>query len=144
MPTCHAVAAPSTAEFRLGNTDLSGTIPEEFWLAGGDMQVLSMANTNIAGTLSTNIGQLTNLHIFNLINTEIGGSIPTEIGKLSNSLEWLQLAHTSITGSIPSELGLVTGLSKCHRAIRSENWQLSICSIVDVDFGPAPLQYRLV
>ena len=136
---CHAVAALFIAEFRVGNTDLSGTIPEEFWLAGGDMQVLSMPNTDIAGTLSTHIGQLTNLHIFNLINTEIGGSIPTEIGKLSNSLEWLQLAHTSITGSFPSELGLVTGLSKCNRSIRSENWPSCrhFGIVVCVDFCPA-------
>ena len=101
----------NTEEISFGNTRLSGTIPNELWLASENLNLLSMPNSEIQGTLSSDIGLATNLQILNFVNTNLHGTIPSEIGLLSNSLEWLQLASTNISGTIPSELGLVTGLS---------------------------------
>ena len=61
---------------------------------------LNLGNAGLSGTISSYIGQLTNLEGLSLYSNNIGGSIPPEIGYLQN-LELLTLDHTKLTGAFP-------------------------------------------
>ncbi|KAH9772116.1 protein NSP-INTERACTING KINASE 1 [Citrus sinensis] len=62
---------------------------------------LGAPSQNLSGTLSSSIGNLTNLQLVLLQNNNISGHIPTEIGKLSKLLT-LDLSNNFFTGPIPS------------------------------------------
>ncbi|XP_057979670.1 protein NSP-INTERACTING KINASE 1-like isoform X2 [Malania oleifera] len=65
---------------------------------------LGAPSQNLAGTLSSSIGNLTNLQIVLLQNNNITGPIPAELGKLTK-LHTLDLSNNLFTGEIPSALG---------------------------------------
>ncbi|WOK92975.1 protein NSP-INTERACTING KINASE 1-like [Canna indica] len=65
---------------------------------------LGTPSQNLSGTLSSSIGNLTNLEIVLLQNNHISGEIPPEIGKLSN-LQTLDLSNNKLSGEIPPSLG---------------------------------------
>jgi Leucine-rich repeat (LRR) protein len=58
----------------------------------------------LSGTLSSNIGQLTNLVLFDAYGNNLTGSIPTTIGSLSESLTILDLSENDFTGTIPDAI----------------------------------------
>ncbi|XP_071710238.1 protein NSP-INTERACTING KINASE 1-like [Rutidosis leptorrhynchoides] len=70
---------------------------------------LGTPSQNLSGTLSSSIGNLTNLQIILLQNNNITGPIPEDIGKLKN-LQTLDLSDNHFTNKIPSSLGHLTAL----------------------------------
>ncbi|CAB9513814.1 Leucine Rich Repeat [Seminavis robusta] len=111
----------------------TGTIPEELYNITY-LRTLYISEIPLEGTLSTKIGQLTNmwdfqadlmanglsgtipseigkLHMlkrFVAYNTDFTGTICTEVGLLTNRLRVLDLHSNSLNGPIPSELGLLS------------------------------------
>ncbi|KAI0496625.1 hypothetical protein KFK09_022946 [Dendrobium nobile] len=65
---------------------------------------LGTPSQNLSGSLSSSIGNLTNLEIVLLQNNEISGFIPEEIGKLAK-LRTLDLSCNKLSGEIPASLG---------------------------------------
>ncbi|KAL5230846.1 hypothetical protein ABZP36_029622 [Zizania latifolia] len=73
--------------------------------AGDRVTSLRLSSVNIAGTLSTSIGQLSQLIYLDLsFNKDLGGPLPGQIGNLKQ-LKTLILAGCTFTGSIPAEIG---------------------------------------
>ncbi|XP_024973839.1 protein NSP-INTERACTING KINASE 1-like [Cynara cardunculus var. scolymus] len=70
---------------------------------------LGTPSQNLSGTLSSSIGNLTNLQIVLLQNNNISGPIPEEIGKLKQ-LHTLDLSDNQFSSEIPSSLGHLTSL----------------------------------
>ncbi|KAG2675625.1 hypothetical protein I3760_12G014100 [Carya illinoinensis] len=70
---------------------------------------ISIGRNNIIGSISLEIGKLTQVHVLDLSENHIVGAIPKEIGKLT-SLEQLMLNGNQFWGDIPSELGSLTNL----------------------------------
>ena len=71
---------------------------------------LDMTNNNLAGSIPSSIGDLTNLINLNFLINDLTGTIPLSIENLT-SLETLDLAGNDLTGSIPSEIGSLTSLT---------------------------------
>ncbi|XP_047324808.1 probable LRR receptor-like serine/threonine-protein kinase At3g47570 [Impatiens glandulifera] len=69
---------------------------------------LNLSSSNLVGTISSSIGNLTFLRELYLSNNGFHGVIPLEIGQLSR-LEAIELDGNSLEGEIPSNI------SGCHR-----------------------------
>ncbi|KAJ1406465.1 Serine/threonine-protein kinase, active site [Sesbania bispinosa] len=70
---------------------------------------LGTPSQSLSGTLSSSIGNLTNLQIVLLQNNNISGPIPLELGKLPR-LQTLDLSNNFFSGEIPSTLGHLRSL----------------------------------
>ena len=71
---------------------------------------INLTNSNLNGTLPSEIGHLSELKDLTIIKNEsLTGTIPTSIGNLLK-LETLSLFSNNLTGTIPSELGNCTNL----------------------------------
>ena len=68
---------------------------------------IDLSQTNLRGTIPSEVGLLSSLTDLNLENNSITGTIPSEIGLLL-SLRDIDLDNNSVTGSIPSEIGLLS------------------------------------
>ena len=68
-----------------------------------------LSGTQLAGTISPTLGNLTNLTLLDLQSNQLAGTIPTSLGALNN-LTWLGLSGNSLSGSIPPSLGDMTNL----------------------------------
>lgn len=66
-------------------------------------------NNNIAGTLSTSIGNLSELKSVHISNNNITGSIPSSFSKLTK-LESFAIQFCNLSGSIPSFIGKLPNL----------------------------------
>ena len=100
----------------------SGTIDTWYGVtvSGDRVTGLDIPNNNLAGSIPSSIGNLTNLTNLNLCVNDLTGTIPSSIENLT-SLESLDLAGNDLTGSIPSEVGSLTSLTY----LDLENNQLS-------------------
>ncbi|XP_024532797.1 receptor-like protein 7 [Selaginella moellendorffii] len=79
-------------------------LPNELWNMS-QLQYLSMGNTGCEGTLSSQIGDMTNLTYLNLgTNTHIKGVIPEEIDRCERLMH-LSLDGNMLSGHIPHSLG---------------------------------------
>ncbi|KAL5725079.1 hypothetical protein ACHQM5_008263 [Ranunculus cassubicifolius] len=67
----------------------------------GSVSVLGLPSQSLSGTLSSWIGNLSNLQSVLLQNNDISGPIPTEIRKLEK-LQTLDLSNNMFSGGIPS------------------------------------------
>jgi hypothetical protein len=70
---------------------LEGTIPEEIFEAS-KMVALYINNNNLVGTLSTKLGQMTDLQEFTVKYNYLTGTIPTEFDNLSKLCKYLILS----------------------------------------------------
>ncbi|XP_050228998.1 protein NSP-INTERACTING KINASE 1-like [Mercurialis annua] len=70
---------------------------------------LGTPSQNLSGTLSSSIGNLTNLQIVLLQNNNITGQIPADIGRLKK-LQTLDVSNNFFTGDVPSSLGHLKNL----------------------------------
>ncbi|CAB9526968.1 Leucine Rich Repeat [Seminavis robusta] len=86
----------------------TGTIPEELYNITY-LRTLYISEIPLEGTLSTKIGQLTNMWDFqaDLLANGLSGTIPSEIGKL-HMLKRFVAYNTDFTGTICTEVGLLT------------------------------------
>ena len=97
-----------TTELHLGNSQLTGSIPQEIGNLT-NLTDLNLGYNQLTGSIPPEIGNLTNLTYLGLSNNDFTGSIPLEIGNLIN-LIYLYLSENQLTGSIPSEIGNLTNL----------------------------------
>ncbi|MFC1839664.1 leucine-rich repeat domain-containing protein [Thermodesulfobacteriota bacterium] len=92
----------------LDNTNLKGTIPSDLENLI-NLRELSLWNNQLTGTIPKELGNMINLEGLMLYNNQLTGSIPPELGNLNN-LIGLYLHNNQVTGSIPSEIGSLTNL----------------------------------
>ena len=94
----------------LGGNDLAGTIPSEL----GDLSNLTHLNlafNELSGEIPAELGNLSNLTGLWLYGNQLSGEIPPELGSLSNLTE-LTLAQNQLSGEIPSDLGGLSNLTR--------------------------------
>ncbi|KAM3692261.1 hypothetical protein ACJW31_08G075200 [Castanea mollissima] len=72
---------------------------------------LLLLRMNLSGTLSPEIGRLSNLKILDFMWNNISGSIPKEIGNIT-TLELLLLNGNQLRGPLPEELGYFPNLDR--------------------------------
>ena len=78
--------------------------------ADGRVVMLSLLDSNLAGTLPSDLEKLERLEVLALDRNSLSGRLPTELGNLRN-LTRLALNRNQLTGSIPSQLGNLSNLS---------------------------------
>merc|ERR1712032_41268 len=93
----------------------------------------------LSGTITTEIGLLKNLSIFDMSSNALTGSIPSEIGEMT-SIEYFQVENNILNGTIPSQLGQMTDMvyltlysNKLTGTIPSTLGQLNL--LVDLDLS---------
>ena len=70
---------------------------------------LTLRGLGITGTISSQLGELTELRVLDLSNNSLGGAIPAEFGSLTK-LERLDLSRNYLSGRIPAALGQMAQL----------------------------------
>jgi len=91
-----------------------------------DLLNLDLAEVGLSGTISSEIGLLENLALYDISdNPGLTGIIPTTIQFLT-SLATLKIENNTLTGSIPTEIGLLTELTRLH--LTSNSWTGTIPS----------------
>ncbi|KAK9933598.1 hypothetical protein M0R45_020788 [Rubus argutus] len=75
------------------------------------VQELRLANMNLLGTLSPDLGRLSYMITLDFMWNNISGSIPKEIGNIT-SLELLLLSGNQLSGPLPEELGNLRNLDR--------------------------------
>ncbi|KAF5175272.1 Nsp-interacting kinase [Thalictrum thalictroides] len=76
----------------------------------GHVSAIGLPSQSLSGTLSTGIGNLSDLLSVYLQNNDIFGPIPADIGKLEK-LQTLDLSENRFIGEIPSSLGNLKNLN---------------------------------
>ncbi|KAI4355975.1 hypothetical protein L6164_000029 [Bauhinia variegata] len=70
-----------------------------------------LMTSNLSGTLSPQLGQLSHLQIMNFMWNDLTGTIPKEIGNIT-SLRLLLLNGNKLSGTLPDELGNLSHLNR--------------------------------
>ncbi|URE27874.1 leucine-rich repeat receptor-like protein kinase [Musa troglodytarum] len=97
-------------EIKLFTMGLEGTLSREIGNLT-NLEVLDLShNRNLSGALPSSIGMLKQLKILRLLDCGFSGSIPNEIGSLSR-LEILALNSNQFSGRIPASLGSLSNLN---------------------------------
>ena len=96
-------------------------------------------NLGLAGSISSELGSLTNLQELHLGWNELTGPIPPELGELYK-LETLRLDQNQLTRPIPSELGKLSqlsGLNLSHNELSGEIpvWLGDLANLQDLDLS---------
>ena len=73
------------------------------------MTALWLSNTELAGGIPPELGQLSSLEELRLNSNQLTGHIPEELGQL-RKLTYLWLGHNRLSGDIPPELGMLSSL----------------------------------
>jgi hypothetical protein len=91
----------------LEDNELTGTIPIAVLLGMTSLLALDLDYNNFRGTLSTQLGLLTDLEYLDLNNNAFFGTVPSEIGAISGLGKFYEtcLVHSKVmyvcTGSSP-------------------------------------------
>jgi Leucine-rich repeat (LRR) protein len=102
---------------KLENNKLAGSVPREIRELAPSLRVRSLFRNKFDGTVSTAIGDLTQLETLFLNENELTGTIPAALTKLVNLVD-LDLGQNSIAGTIPARIGLLSALTS---AVLSRN-----------------------
>ncbi len=92
------------------NSDLAGTIPAEL----GDLAnlgSLSLWGSKLEGAIPAELGRLRNLTWLDLSDNQLSGTVPEQLASLSN-LRGLSLSGNALTGPIPAQLGILHRLQR--------------------------------
>ncbi len=95
--------------FSATSPGIAGTIPTEIGNLTGLIN-LNLRSNRLTGNIPTQLSQLTKLTQLRLDSNSLTGAIPTEIGNLTNLTD-LDLRLNRLTGAIPTEIGNLTGLT---------------------------------
>ena len=104
----------------LENNQLAGTIPTEL----GELTALtslSLDQNQLIGPIPTELGELTDLYVLSLHSNQLTGPIPSQLGELTDLMR-LSLNANTLTGPIPSELGLLNDLT--HLNLRDNQLEM--------------------
>ncbi|KAF9673442.1 hypothetical protein SADUNF_Sadunf10G0024900 [Salix dunnii] len=114
----------------LDNWDINSVDPCSWRMvtcsSDGYVSALGLPSQSLSGTLSSSIGNLTNLQSVLLQNNAISGPIPAAIGKLEK-LHTLDLSNNTFSGEMPASLGNLKNLN--YLCVRLNNNSLT---------GPCP------
>ncbi|XP_049358735.1 putative receptor-like protein kinase At3g47110 [Solanum verrucosum] len=77
------------------------------------LEILTLGDNRIHGTLPAGVGSLTKLTLLGMENNCLNGSVPEMIGRL-NGLEGLYLSGNAFSGTIPLSIGNLTKLISNH------------------------------
>ncbi|MEM7532851.1 MAG: leucine-rich repeat domain-containing protein [Chloroflexota bacterium] len=106
--------------------------------ADGHVTTLWLDSNNLVGSLSPELGDLTQLTSIRLNDNYINGRIPPELGKLVNLAD-VRLHDNEISGYIPQELGALTKVetlyihnNQLHSSLPSELGNLSALRILNL------------
>ena len=94
------------------NTNLGGSIPTQL----GTLTTLTrliIRRNGLTGSIPTQLGSLTSLTVLDVRNNSLTGSIPTQLGDMA-ALTLLYLNNNMLTGSIPTELGNLSATALDH------------------------------
>ncbi|KAK8986707.1 hypothetical protein V6N11_010258 [Hibiscus sabdariffa] len=98
----------------LENWDLNSVDPCSWRMvtctSDGYVSALGLPSQSLSGTLSSSIGNLSNLQSVLLQNNAISGPIPATIGKLEKLLT-LDLSNNTFSGEVPASLGDLKSLN---------------------------------
>lgn len=96
---------------------------------------IDLGVNNLAGTLPSSFGNLTNLQSLYLYNNKLTGSLPASLSKLLN-LKELLLSNNQFSGAIPSSIGKLIALEQLDLANNQfgKSIPLSIGSLVNVQY----------
>ena len=92
----------------LSAVNLAGTIPSEIGNLS-NLARLDLGGNKLTGSIPIELTGLANLRFLILSGNQLTGTIPAELGGLT-TLHLLSLENNRLTGSIPTELGGLTGL----------------------------------
>ncbi|CUG19296.1 GP46-like surface antigen, putative, partial [Bodo saltans] len=93
------------------NNSLTGTLPLELSTLSASLQVLSVFNTYISGTLPPEYGALVHLQYFNAWRMRITGTLPREYSTLVNLLTF-DVTYNTINGTLPPEYSTWTSIQQ--------------------------------
>lgn len=71
---------------------------------------LSLPNSQLSGSIPSNIGTIQFLRTLNLSNNFLNGSLPPSLLAVANELRFLDLSNNRISGQIPETIGRLTNL----------------------------------
>uniref|UniRef100_A0ACD5XLB7 Uncharacterized protein n=2 Tax=Avena sativa TaxID=4498 RepID=A0ACD5XLB7_AVESA len=86
----------------------NGTAASDGYFHVKELQLLRL---NLSGTLSPELGRLSQMKIMDFMWNQIGGSIPSEVGNIT-SLELLLLNGNLLTGPLPDTIGFLPNLNR--------------------------------
>ena len=92
--------------------NLKGSLPPELGLLSSALESITLSggpNSDLVGTLPSELGHLTRLKVLNVRNNDLSGTIPFEIENLKR-LEKIDLSQNRFRGEIPTQIGALSNL----------------------------------
>jgi Leucine-rich repeat (LRR) protein len=80
---------------------------------------MELENKGLTGSLSPDLGLLSNLVLFNVGNNSLGGTIPSTLGRWTN-IETLDLSNNDLIGKVPEDVCNAAAVSNVLRVDCSE------------------------
>uniref|UniRef100_A0A0D9ZX47 non-specific serine/threonine protein kinase n=1 Tax=Oryza glumipatula TaxID=40148 RepID=A0A0D9ZX47_9ORYZ len=111
--------------------NLKGTLSDDIGSLT-ELRILDLSsNKDLGGTLPATIGKLVQLEIFALNSNQFTGIIPPSLGKLSK-VTWLDLADNQLIGPIPNSRDHGAGFDQLLKAQHLNNFSGSIPASIGV------------
>jgi hypothetical protein len=101
----------------LGTNMMQGNLPGSVGSLADSLQVLTLHENRISGSIPSGIGNLTNLVFLRMEQNNFVGNLPSAIGNIAN-LTFLSLSRNELSGPIPLSIGR---LSELNRLLLQEN-----------------------
>merc|ERR1712232_518751 len=96
-------------ELLMAGSNMGGsTIPEEFWNMSSAI-FIDINGAGLEGTISTNIGRMTNMKGLKAARNSFNGTLPSEIGLLDDLLLLHIHVNPFLGGTVPLEVCLLRG-----------------------------------
>ncbi|OAY35513.1 probable LRR receptor-like serine/threonine-protein kinase At4g37250 [Manihot esculenta] len=93
----------------LPNSQLLGSIPSDLFMIQ-NLQNLDLSNNSLNGSLPLSLSNASQLRFLDLSNNLFSGELPESIGSLQN-LEFLNLSDNALAGTLPSSLPTLHNLT---------------------------------
>jgi Leucine-rich repeat (LRR) protein len=97
-------------QLQLGGNLFNGTIPDFIFSSFSNLELLTLQDNFLSGSLSFSIGNLQNLIGIALSVNQLTSTLPSSIGSMK-SLVSLDLKYNYFNGSIPKTIGLLSNLT---------------------------------
>lgn len=108
---CSLTNSTSLEMLQFAYNNFGGTLPECLASISSTLTTLRLEHNYISGSLSSGIGNLTNLETVLMVDNNLSGTIPYEVGNL-RKLNLLNLALNRFSGQIPDSFGNFTMMTK--------------------------------
>ncbi|CAB9505672.1 leucine Rich Repeat [Seminavis robusta] len=103
IPSEISLLGGSLREFLLGGTALNGTLPEELFASCTEIYGFDVSSSDLTGTISTSLEQMTRLRYFDISNNRFHGTIPQQLSALTE-LRKFHVNGNNLSGSIPHSI----------------------------------------